>query len=171
MFAFMPKKIIKLGVLVAALASISGCSSWFWDDFKNPEVQLTKVEMLKARALGQEFLFRYRIDNPNSTPLSVRGLVYRVTVEGIEVANGETGYSIEVPPNSSAYYEIPVQTNLWRHLKQVARLLKKEKPLHYELDGELKSGVVFDRRRVPIVSNGELNNPRQKQKQSITMLD
>lgn len=174
MFAFIQKKMIKTSVMLGLLTVLSGCSSFSWfadNDFKNPEVQLTKVELVKARALEQEFLFRYRIDNPNDVSLSVRGLVYRVHLEGIELANGESGYSMEVPPNSFVYYEIPVHTNLWRQLKQMkqlVRLLKKDdKPIRYQLDGELKSGLVFGR-RVPIANNGELNKPKKKQ---TTMLD
>lgn len=170
MFAFTRKQrtLTKLLLLTGLLSCLPGCSSWFVDEhFQNPQVQLTQVEVVRARALEQEFLFRYRIDNPNDANLTVRGLTYRVHLEDIEITNGESGIWVEVPANGHAYYEVPVHTNLWRNMKQVVRLLRKDKPIRYRLDGELKSGLVFGR-RLPVANDGELRNNTSS---ALSMLD
>ena len=41
--------------------------------FKDPDVQLIKVDVVKARLLEQEFRLRFRIDNPNGVSLPVDG--------------------------------------------------------------------------------------------------
>lgn len=153
------KQLIKTGLLLGLMATLPGCSTWFGDGFKSPEVQLTKVEVIKARALEQHFVLRYRIDNPNNVSLPIRGLTYRVQLDNVELASGDSTVWVEIPANGHAYYEVPVQTNLWKQAKQVVRLLKKSnKPIHYNLDGEIRSGMMFGR-TVPISSQGELNSP------------
>lgn len=94
-------------------------------------------------------------------------MTYRVHLEDIEITNGESGIWVEVPANGHAYYEVPVHTNLWRNMKQVVRLLRKDKPIRYRLDGELKSGLVFGR-RLPVANDGELRNNTSS---ALSMLD
>ncbi|MNW10568.1 hypothetical protein D3C71_2078130 [compost metagenome] len=37
---------------------------------------------------------------------------------------------------------MPIRTNLWQHLREVVKLLKKpDQPIPYRLEGELKTGL------------------------------
>lgn len=149
-------KILRTAALLGLFAGLAGCSTWFSSDFQDPQVRLSKVDIVKARLLEQEFLLRFRIDNPNEHSLPVRGLVYTVHLNDIELAKGESSGWLTVPANSFEYYEVPVHTNLWRHMKHVVRLLEKpDRPIAYRLEGELKTGLMRGR-RVHISSNGEI---------------
>lgn len=146
----------KMWLLLALLAGLAGCSSGLTGSFRDPEVRLADVEIVKARLLEQEFLLRFRIDNPNAHSLPVRGLVYSVHLDDIELADGESSAWASVPANGHAYYEIPVHTNLWRHMKHVVRLLERpDRPIRYRLDGELKTGLMLGR-SVQISRDGEI---------------
>lgn len=143
-------------VLLCLLGSMAGCSTWFSGDFKDPTVELTKVDIIKARLLEQQFMLRFRIDNPNDHSLPVRGLLYKVHLNDVELASGESSGWLTVPANSFEYYEVPVYTNLWRHMKYIVRLLEKpDRPISYRLAGELKTGLMMGR-RVHISNNGEI---------------
>ncbi|MGK9064256.1 LEA/WHy family protein [Stutzerimonas chloritidismutans] len=150
------KRISRVVVLLGLLSVSAGCSTWFSSDFEDPEVQLTDVEIIKARLLEQQFMLRFRIDNPNERSLPVRGLVYRVHLNEIELASGESSAWATVPAHGFEYYEVPVHTNLWRHMKYIVRLLEKpDRPIAYRLDGELKTGLMLGR-GVHISTNGEI---------------
>ncbi len=70
--------------------------------------------------------------------------------------SGESSGWLTVPANSFEYYEVPVHTNLWRHMKYIVRLLEKpDHPINYRLAGELKTGLMAGR-RVHISNNGEI---------------
>lgn len=141
---------------LALLVSLGGCSTWFSGNFKDPTVTLTHVEIVKARLLEQEFLLHFRIRNPNDRSLPVRGLAYTVRLNDIELASGESSLWATVPAQSSEVYEVPVRTNLWRHMKYVVRLLEKpDRPIRYSLDGEVKTGLMIGR-SVHIASEGEI---------------
>lgn len=147
---------LRTAVLVSLLTGLAGCSTWLSSDFEEPQVRLAKVEIVKARLLEQEFLLRFRIDNPNEHSLPVRGLVYRVHLNDIELTTGESSSWLSVPGNGFKYYEVPVHTNLWRHMKYIVRLLEKpDRPIAYRLEGELKTGLMSGR-RVHISNNGEI---------------
>ncbi|NKQ12791.1 LEA type 2 family protein [Pseudomonas sp. SST3] len=150
------KRISRAVVLLGLLSGLSGCSTWFSSDFQDPRVQLTDVEIIKARLLEQQFMLRFRIDNPNEQSLPVRGLVYTVHLNDIELASGESSGWATVPAHGFDYYEVPIYTNLWRHMKYIVRLLEKpDRPIAYRLEGELKTGLLLGR-RVHIATNGEI---------------
>ncbi|MCQ4313510.1 LEA type 2 family protein [Pseudomonas stutzeri] len=150
------RRISRAVVLLGLLSSLVGCSTWFSSDFQDPSVQLTKVEIIKARLLEQQFMLRFRIDNPNEQSLPVRGLIYTVHLNDIELASGESSGWATIPGHGFEYYEVPVHTNLWRHMKYIVRLLEKpDRPIAYRLDGELKTGLLLGR-GVHISTNGEI---------------
>lgn len=156
MFTLAQRRFAGFCLLLGLLAGVSGCSTWMGGGFEEPEVRLTHVEVVRARLLEQEFLLQFRIDNPNDRSLPVRGLVYHLELNDIELARGETSAWLNVPGNGHAYYEVPVHTNLWRHMKYMVRLLERpERPIRYRLDGELKTGLMFGR-RVQIAREGEI---------------
>jgi LEA14-like dessication related protein len=141
---------------LALLLSLSGCSSWFTRDYRDPQVHLVNVEVVKAKVLEQRFMLRFSIDNPNSGKLRVRGLIYRVTLGGILLAEGEADDWFTVAGHRKEYYEIPIRTNLWEHLRDLAKLLKhKDQPIPYLLQGELKTGIFF-RRGLRLDRSGEI---------------
>ncbi|WP_407291238.1 LEA type 2 family protein [Stutzerimonas zhaodongensis] len=150
------KRISAMVVVLSLLSGLTGCSTWFSSDFQDPRVQLKNVEIIKARLLEQQFMLRFRIDNPNEQSLPVRGLVYTVHLNDVELASGESSGWATVPAHGFEYYEVPIHTNLWRHMKYVVRLLEKpDRPIAYRLDGELKTGLMLGR-RVHISTNGEI---------------
>ena len=126
------------------LLSLGGCSTWLTGNFQDPELHLVKVEIVKAKLMDQQFMLHFRIDNPNDSSLPIHGLQYTLYLNDILLADGESSDWFTVPANGHEYYQVPVRTNLWQHLKEIARLLKKtDQPIHYRLEGELATGLFF----------------------------
>ena len=151
------KTIFALILLIPLLASLNGCAGWFGSDFQDPHVHLLKVDVVKARLLEQRFTLRFRIDNPNATELSIRGLVYDVQLNGVPLAAGESSQSLDIPAHGSREFEVPVRTNLWRHLKGVVKALEDtSRPIRYQLRGEVKAGGMLFGRSVHLQRNGEI---------------
>ncbi|MNZ25671.1 Late embryogenesis abundant protein [compost metagenome] len=148
-------QIIRIISLVWIFGLLSGCS-WMLGDFQSPEVKLVKVDVVKAKLLEQQFLLSFRIDNPNDFSLPVRGLRYKVKLNDVELAEGESSTWFTVPANGHETFNVPVTTNLWRHMKYIVKLLETpEKPIRYRLEGEVKTGLLFGR-SVHIARNGEI---------------
>lgn len=149
-------KAFHLLLLLGLCAALPGCASWFSEEFIDPEVRLLKVDVVKARLLEQRFILRFRIDNPNDDSFPVRGLNYSVQLNGVPLASGESREWFNVPARGHQVFNVPVRTNLWRHLKDVVRALEDpEQPIRYSLRGEVKTGLLFGR-SVHVARNGEI---------------
>lgn len=122
----------------------------------DPELQLVRVELVKARLLEQFFVLRFRMDNPGSGRLLVRGLNYTLYLKDIKLAEGEWSHWFTIPGRSYEEFEVPVRTNLWRHLRSIVKLLEdRDRPIPYRLRGEAKTGLLFGR-TVRLTHNGEI---------------
>jgi LEA14-like dessication related protein len=147
-------RILSLIVSFALLFGLGGCSSS--GDFKSPEVRLIKVDVVKAKLLEQHFTLRFRIDNPNSFSLPVRGIEYVVHLNKVKLAEGESSVSFTVPAHGHHNFSVPVRTNLWRHLRQIVKALDKpDQPISYQLQGAVNTGWLFGQ-SVHMSRNGEI---------------
>ena len=133
---------------------LGGCASWFSDDSRDPAVHLVKVEVVRAKLLEQKFILHFRIDNPNDSDLTVRGLEYRIHLADMLLAEGEHEHWITVNPKSSAFYNVPIRTNLWPKVKEVVKMLKNpHQQIPYRLEGEMETGL-FIAHYVHLARNG-----------------
>ena len=149
-------RILSLLLTLGLLVSLGGCSSWLSDDFRDPEVRLLKVDVIKAKLLEQKFVLRFRVDNPNDISLPIRGLNYNVKLNGVLLAEGQSDKSFTVPARGHQTFDVPVRTNLWRHLKRIVNSLEDpDEPISYQLQGEVKTGLMFGR-SVHLQRNGEI---------------
>ena len=53
---------------------LGSCASWRGDEAPEPQVHLTKVEVVRARLVEQKFMLHFRVDNPHDSDLTVRGI-------------------------------------------------------------------------------------------------
>lgn len=135
---------IKPTIMLVLLLGLGGCASWFTSDFVDPQVHLVRVEVIKAKLLEQRFTLRFRVDNPNDDDLHIRRLVYDLHLNGVRLAEGESDRRWNVPAHSSREFDVPLRTNLWRHLKKLVKSLEDpEQPIRYQLRGEVKTGMLF----------------------------
>jgi len=129
-------------VVLMLMLNLGGCASWFGDDSVEPAVHLVKVEVVRAKLLEQKFILHFRVDNPNDSELTVRGLEYRIHLADILLAEGEHEHWFSVGPKHSAYFKVPIRTNLWPKVKDVVKMLKKnDQQIPYRLQGEMETGL------------------------------
>ncbi|NIF25775.1 hypothetical protein F3J44_05195 [Pantoea sp. Tr-811] len=135
----------RLLLLSALLALLAGCASWGSDDWREPQVHLVEIETVKARLLQQEFVLHLRIDNPNDSRLFIRSLNYTLWLNDLRLAEDEVSVWRSVGGHARRTFKVTARTNLWQHLKPLAKLLKSGQPLQYRLQGELETGLLIHR--------------------------
>jgi LEA14-like dessication related protein len=141
-------------LILPLFLGLGGCTSWFSDDEPDPEVHLVRVEVVRAKLLEQRFVLHFRIDNPNDSDLTVRGLEYRIHLGDSLLAEGEHEHWITVDPKRSAFYKVPIRTNLWPKVKDLVKQLKSPRqPIPYRLEGEMETGL-FIAHYVHLARNG-----------------
>lgn len=146
-------KTISLAVLILGL---SGCSIWGTTPYRNPDIHLLKVQVVKAKLVQQDFNLHFKVENPNDSRIFVRGMRYKIRLNEIMLADGKSSHWFFVPAHSQKTFVVPIRTNLWQHLKPLAKMLKKsDQPIHYQLEGKLKTGILF-RNSVEIGRSGDI---------------
>lgn len=141
---------------LSLLLALSGCSTWITGGYEDPDVRLMKVEVVKAKLLRQDFKLRFRVDNPNDSSVLVRGLRYKILLNDILLSEGEYSDWFVVKANSHRNFSVPIRTNLWEHLKDISKMLgKPNQPIHYRLEGKLKTGLLFGH-SVRLGRNGDI---------------
>ncbi|KPC32863.1 Uncharacterized protein ABJ99_1716 [Pseudomonas syringae pv. cilantro] len=142
--------------LALILLGLSGCSLLSFDSVRDPEVHLLKVEVIKARLTHQDFKLYFEVENPNDSRLLVRGLNYKIMLNEEMLAEGKSSEWFFVNGDSRKTLRISVRTNLWQHARYIAKLLKKpDQSIHYQLEGKLKTGILFHH-NVRILRSGDV---------------
>lgn len=151
----MMSALARLLLLGLTLALLGGCAGWGGNHWREPEVHLVRVETVKARLHQQEFILHLRIDNPNDSRLFIRNLSYAIRLNDLLLVQDETSVWRSVGGHARRTFKITARTNLWQHLKPLAKLQKSGDPLHYTLQGELNTGLI-SRRDLHLSHSGEI---------------
>ena len=139
------RALARLILLALLLSGLAGCASWGDDSWHQPEVHLVKVEKVKMRLHQQEFVLHLQVINPNDSRLFIRNLHYAVHLGDILLAEEDVSLWRSVGAHARRTFKITARTNLWQHLKPLAKLLRSQQPLHYRLQGDLATGLIIPR--------------------------
>ncbi len=147
------------GFLMAFLLASSACSSLntLKQIVEPPKVSLADVKLVSAGLLEQRYRLSLRVQNPNSVPIPINGLEYKVSLGGSEFARGVSANSFTLPATGEDVVEIDVSTNLLDSARHVYSLLKSgEDNLDYNLSGNVKVNLPFVK-SLPFSRSGQVN--------------
>lgn len=138
---------------VAALVS-SGCASTL--RLEAPKLSVVSLKMQSADIFSQRVLVRMRVLNPNARALPIKGITYRIEVNGAELAEGASNTPFEVPALGEAEFDVQLTANLASALAQFLARRGSQDAIEYRLVGSvaLSSGLL---RRIPFDERGSIN--------------
>jgi len=117
----MTKFISKL-IIVFGLFSITACSSsggGIKGVAEPPQVSVKNVQFERLNWQGGDANFTILITNPNAFPLPLTGFDYALSINNIEIANGNRKQSIHVPARQSQEVQVPLKVSF----VNIARML------------------------------------------------
>jgi LEA14-like dessication related protein len=140
----------RLGVCLVIMLA---CGCALAPKFKEPQLDVLDVQMLRGDLLQQELRVRMLVRNPNDRALAVRRIQYEVQVAGEAFAHGQSERDFNVPANGEAEFDVGVTANA---AAMVLRLLGggRRDAVDYRITGKvtLASGLV---RSIPFDEKGE----------------
>lgn len=135
-----------------ALPLLAGCA--VLPRFETPKLSIVALKVQSADLFSQRLQMRLRVMNPNTRELPVKGITYRIELNGTELGNGTTNTEFVVPAMGEAEFDAMLTTNLAAAL---GKLLSRrgQESLDYRLVGDvaLSSGFL---RRIPFDEKGSV---------------
>ncbi len=139
-------------LLLACVLLMGGCAS---TRFEAPKLSIINVGMVSADVFSQQFKIRLHVRNPNDRELPIRGIDYKLYLQGDSFAEGSSNEPFIVPALGEAEFDTVVRTNF---MSSVGRMLNKldskdNGKVQYAFSGTvmLSKGIV---RKIPFTDQG-----------------
>jgi len=87
-----------------------------------PRITLVGLRPVDFQLLEQRYRAKLRIQNPNEVPLRIRGLDFKLSVNGKHFADGVSHRALDVPAYGEALLRVDVSSSLARLFEQLRRL-------------------------------------------------
>ncbi len=124
---------------------------------KRPELSLVNIERLQAGNLEQRFALTFRIINPNSLALPIRGMSFDIDLQGTNFARGATPQQFDVPAFGEETFTVEVSTNLIKTASVLYRLFDDQsRQIDYQVDADIETELL-GRRTLKIRTSDSLS--------------
>ena len=140
-------------LLALVTLAFAGCA--VLPKFEAPKLSVVNMKLQSADIFSQRLLIHMRVLNPNARELPIKGIEYRIEVDGAEFAEGLTDTPFIVPAMGEAEFDVQVTANLASALTKFLSRRGSQDTLDYRLIGSvaLSSGFL---RHIPFDERGSV---------------
>jgi LEA14-like dessication related protein len=124
-------------VVLSALALsvlLFGCAS-LTRSWEAPEIALKGLRVKELALARQTVILTLAVHNPNDRTLPIKGLTYRLKLEGNEIAQGASVLDRQIPPFGDALADVEVSGSLLGLVQQLPALALEDRPLDWTVTG------------------------------------
>jgi LEA14-like dessication related protein len=146
---------MRAAVTVLLLCALAACSS-MGPKLETPRLTLVKVAMTSGDVFSQNFLIHLNVQNPNDRALEVKGIDYKLFLQGDSFAEGVSSKPFVVPALGETEFDMTVRTNFVSSVGRLLTRLSGKTTVEYILEGKvmLQSGMI---RSIPFQESGTVD--------------
>lgn len=145
--------------LLLALLPLAGCARHF---FQDPKVDLREATVTGFSSTGANLTLDFNVLNPNRVRLPLRGVDYKVWVNGARFLEGTESRPVDVPAHGAARVTLPV-TLRYDDFVNVLKSLKDHPRPVYDIEAQFRFAVpLVGTVRVPVREHREIPFPQLK---------
>jgi len=131
-----------LFVFCLSVFLVAGCTT-LHPDFETPSVTVTTFKLLPSQGLTPRFEIGMRVVNPNSAELNLRGMSYKVFLNGYEVVEGAANELPVVPAYGEAEFKVIASVGLIEGMQFVNDMLQNAHgQVAYRIQSKLDIGAM-----------------------------
>ncbi|MCD4691131.1 LEA type 2 family protein [bacterium] len=140
-------------VLATVAVCLTSCSG-----IREPDVQLTGIDLVGVSAEGLEFKLRTTVENPNDFGADIGRFEYSIYGDGIEIAHGQRDEDAHVAAGATVDISVPFVLE-WSGGKTIFERILDGGEHNWKIKGsvDVKKGVV--RRTFTFSESGVFNSP------------
>lgn len=150
-------RLVKLTTLLFFTLFLQACATLKPLGFEDPDVSVTSVKVLPGNELAPTFEIKLHVINPNTIPLSLKGVSYNVSLEGHKILTGVSNQIPEIPAYGEGDITLKAKANVLNSFRLIASLLntsRSQQHLSYELKAKLDLGTLAP--NIYVTDNGEI---------------
>jgi len=142
-------------LIAAVLLVLAGCAA-FAPKLEAPRLALVSASMTSGDIFSQNFLVRMHVQNPNDRDLPIRGIDYRLFLEGDSFAEGVTPKAFVVPANGETEFDITVRTNFVSSIGRLLTRLQGKQRVQYVIEGKVLTDIGM-LKKIPFRESGTVD--------------
>ena len=143
---------VALSVLVLCLAACSALAP----KIEVPRLTLVRVAMTSADIFNQQFLVRVHVQNPNDRELPIRGIDYKLFLEGDSFAEGLSNKPFTVPALGETEFDMTVRTNFVSGIGRLMSRLNGRDQVQYVVEGKVLTDISMAK-KIPFQESGTVS--------------
>ncbi|MFK7852465.1 MAG: LEA type 2 family protein [Granulosicoccus sp.] len=154
----MSRKFVPYLVLALLTIGLAACSSIPTHKPIAPTVEIESIKPIKLRLNRQDLAFKLKVSNPNEYDLPLQSLSFIASVDGSQIAAGNSDERITIPAQQDAIVEVMVSTRINKLLGQLLLFsTSDQQEVDYQVEGFVK--LANWPARIPFNMDGALENP------------
>jgi LEA14-like dessication related protein len=146
---------LRTGTLLGLLLLMQSCSL-FGPKLTVPRLKVVSIGMVSADLFSQQFLVRMNVQNPNDRELPIKGIDYKLFLQGDSFAEGVDTAPFVVPALGESQFDMTVRTNFVSSIGRLVQRLNGKNKVEYVIEG-----TVFTRlglfSKIPFQESGEVD--------------
>jgi LEA14-like dessication related protein len=143
------------GLTVIALTLLAGCSA-LAPRLEAPRLSIVRVSMTSADIFSQQFLVRMHVQNPNDRELPIKGIDYKLFLEGDSFAEGMSSRGFVVPALGESEFDMTVRTNFVSGIGRLLTRLNGRTQVQYVFEGKVLTDIGMFK-KIPFQETGSVD--------------
>jgi LEA14-like dessication related protein len=121
-----------------------------------PRLTLVRVAMTSADIFNQQFMVRVHVQNPNDRELPIRGIDYKLFLEGDSFAEGVSDKPFVVPALGETEFDMIVRTNFVSGIGRLMSRLNGREQVQYVVEGKVLTDISMAK-KIPFQETGTVS--------------
>ena len=141
---------------VCALVALAAACSMMGPKIEVPRLTLVRVAMTSADIFNQQFLVRIHVENPNDRELPIKGIDYKLFLEGDSFAEGLSNKPFVVPALGETEFDMTVRTNFVSGAGRLLSRLNGRTQVQYVVEGKVLTDIGIAK-KIPFQETGTVD--------------
>jgi LEA14-like dessication related protein len=141
---------------LGAFALVLGACSMLGPKVEVPRLTLVRIAMTSADIYNQQFLVRVHVQNPNDRELPIRGIDYKLFLEGDSFAEGVSEKPFVVPALGETEFDMTVRTNFVSGMGRLVSRLNGRDQVQYVVEGKVLTDIGMAK-KIPFQESGTVS--------------
>jgi LEA14-like dessication related protein len=146
---------LRIACALGLMLGLTSCSL-LGPKLEVPRLTVVSIGMLSADLFSQQFQVRMNVQNPNDRELPIKGIDYKLFLQGDSFAEGVSDVPFVIPALGETQFDMKVRTNFVSSIGRLVQRLNGKTKVEYVIEGTVFTKLGFFN-KIPFQDSGEVD--------------